>query len=281
LFSAMGSTMTEKPSNFYPSGPLDGAKKYGFVKGVSVHGLTLNEKNFLNANPAIQVFHGFGELRTQPKESLHVLLVSEGFAETSNAETWGRLCEVLAPGGNVRVKFPQGITSHEDASSRLLLGGFINSVVSSDLVGVAEKPTWKPTAALPLKKKTKANVWKLEETATEEVVDEDALLDENDCGGTMISTGVDAIPVKKKACKNCTCGLADAESADTGLPTVTDAELEKSLSGCGNCAKGDAFRCGGCPYLGTSSFTPGTKPEIVLKADGTKSLMLDVTSSEF
>jgi hypothetical protein len=271
--------MTSKPSSFFPSAPLDATKKYGFVKGVSVHGLTLEEKQFLNANQSVTVFHGVGELRAQAKESLDVLMVGEGLSETSNAEAWGKLCDVLAPGGNLRVKFPQGVTTHEEASSRLLLGGFINSVVAADLVGIAEKPTWKPSAALPLKKKNKANVWKLEEA--NEVVDEDALLDENDCGGTLSPVGIDAtIPVKKKACKNCSCGLADAETK-VDLPTVTNEELEKSVSGCGSCSKGDAFRCGGCPYLGTPAFTPGTKPQIVVKLDGTKSLMLDVTSNEF
>jgi len=269
----------EKPNAFFPTS-LDANKNYGFVKGVTVQGVTFGEKNFLNANPSIQVFHGFGEFKVQPKESIDVLLVGEGFSETSSAEVWGRLCDVLTPGGQLRVKFPQGITSHEDASSRLLLGGFINSVVTSDLAAAAEKPTWKPSAALPLKKRVKGNVWKLEETS--EVVDEEALLDENDCGGSLGAVGVDVIQVKKKACKNCTCGLADAESSTpSDIPTVTNEELEKSLAGCGNCAKGDAFRCGGCPYLGTPAFTPGTKPEVVVKLDGTKSLMLDVTSSEF
>ena len=98
--------------------------------------------------------------------------------------------------------------------------------------------------------------------------DEDEELPQpNDCGGKR----------KRRACKNCSCGLAEElageeeerqreeEAArrkqEEALKELEDASQTvpvKSLtSSCGSCSKGDAFRCSTCPFLGMPAFQPG------------------------
>ncbi|KAL3763228.1 hypothetical protein ACHAW5_005495 [Stephanodiscus triporus] len=77
----------------------------------------------------------------------------------------------------------------------------------------------------------------------------------DDCGG-------------RKACDNCSCGRAEREAASAGPgggrgDGTKEEEKKKKKGGethkseCGNCAKGDAFRCAGCPYLGRPAFKEG------------------------
>jgi hypothetical protein len=100
---------------------------------------------------------------------------------------------------------------------------------------------------------------------------------------------------RKKACKDCTCGLKDLEEKedenqrslqDTLLSSMAqsataeakkiedriaqnavklsadelaeiDFTVEGKTGGCSSCSLGDAFRCDGCPYMGLPPFKPG------------------------
>ena len=87
----------------------------------------------------------------------------------------------------------------------------------------------------------------------DEELDEDELLEEEDrakkeavmdCG---TSNGA-----KRKACKNCSCGLREMlENEEANAPPPP------AKSACGNCGLGDAFRCESCPHRGKPAFAPG------------------------
>ncbi|KNC86110.1 hypothetical protein SARC_01726 [Sphaeroforma arctica JP610] len=132
--------------------------------------------------------------------------------------------------------------------------------------------------ALNRKKKTpaaapsKPSVWTV--AATDfgddmDLVDEDDLLDDSDKvkpDAAALSSGcAPAEPgAKKRACKDCSCGLKEMEASGKD-------EFEAAPeSSCGSCYLGDAFRCGTCPYLGMPAFESGQKVALTtrqLKAD--------------
>lgn len=65
---------------------------------------------------------------------------------------------------------------------------------------------------------------------------------------------------KRRACKDCSCGLREM----IGDAEVDEADLPQQKSACGNCYKGDAFRCSSCPHRGKPAFKPGEGNKVVL-----------------
>lgn len=93
--------------------------------------------------------------------------------------------------------------------------------------------------------------------------DDDALVDED----TLLDNGLLSPPPDvdlesrqknaggddgRKPCDNCSCGRAELQKA-----AQKDVVVAATPSACGNCGKGDAFRCGGCPHLGKAAFKEG------------------------
>ncbi len=111
-------------------------------------------------------------------------------------------------------------------------------------------------------------------------IDENTLLSADDLVKPIIQPA-ECAPTdgkRRKACKDCTCGLREleeAEIANQGKPVtlqgdeLSEVDFTKSalgsknpVSSCGSCYLGDAFRCSGCPYLGMPAFKPGEKVQI-------------------
>ena len=87
--------------------------------------------------------------------------------------------------------------------------------------------------------------------ATRKAVDETSLLTEEDLAKPNLVEKEDCT-TKRRACKNCVCGRAEIEKQMIAEGKLLDDDVSAGppAGGCGNCAKGDAFRCAGCPYLG-------------------------------
>jgi hypothetical protein len=139
---------------------------------------------------------------------------------------------------------------------------------SSTPLSFAQKIKSKQQQQQPIQSAEK-KVWSLKlDTEDDDVdlIDEDDLLDEEDLKRPdQASLRVCGTTGKRKACKGCSCGLA--EELDSGNPKITKKSFTSS---CGSCYLGDAFRCASCPYLGMPAFKPGEKIQLSerqLKAD--------------
>ncbi|CAG8974214.1 hypothetical protein HYALB_00007377 [Hymenoscyphus albidus] len=122
-----------------------------------------------------------------------------------------------------------------------------------------------------------------EDDDDDELIDEDTLLTEEDLKrpAQIPPECVPRVGKRRRACKDCTCGLAqklqaeDAAkraSADEALKTLklgsddlaeVDFTIQGKVGSCGNCSLGDAFRCDGCPYIGMPAFKPGEEVRLL------------------
>ncbi|KAL4924839.1 Fe-S cluster assembly protein dre2 [Aspergillus undulatus] len=117
----------------------------------------------------------------------------------------------------------------------------------------------------------------------DELIDEDTLLSAEDLKRPIVPPP-ECQPKagkRRRACKDCTCGLAAQieaedkdrrETADQNLSVMKlesddlnelDFTVQGKTGSCGNCALGDAFRCDGCPFIGLPAFKPGQEVQIL------------------
>jgi len=189
----------------------------------------------------------------------------------------------MVPNGTVSLSVLTGYSSSDDISSSFLLAGLIlesekKMAGRHTFVGRAKKLEQKFKAASIFAKKDRSigeeekkdmegrvkidldmGVFGNDNNDDDDAVDEDDLLaqsslpsmpisasnaQEDDCGG-------------RKACDNCSCGRKEREEAAARGEVSQESLKQAPTSACGNCSKGDAFRCASCPYLGKPAFREG------------------------
>uniref|UniRef100_A0A1I7XA49 Anamorsin homolog n=1 Tax=Heterorhabditis bacteriophora TaxID=37862 RepID=A0A1I7XA49_HETBA len=142
-----------------------------------------------------------------------------------------------------------------DVLRKLRVAGFIQEI------GIEDGESIKATGIKPLFDgqcvvlNISPNNSKRVQLVDEDIVDEDSLLEPEDFKKPTkneLNAGCGDLGEgkKKRACKNCTCGLENQEEQDRMVQALPK-------SNCGNCALGDAFRCASCPYTGMPPFKPG------------------------
>lgn len=233
--------------------------------------------------------------------SVHVVLTeSEYRSLTPNHPRFlSQLLASLIPLGTLHLVNLASVAAPTLHSELILAGFHILSTPSDDQgILIAQKPAVSPSATVPLKstvprlvplrKKAdpakKKALWALMAPAdlnnshVDDKIDPESLLTEADKTRPVPTCEpVDSrAPRRKRACKGCTCGLAELEEEErkTGKVVLLDGsqngetmvvsrsekerlldaakKAPKATSSCGNCFLGDAFRCASCPYLGMS-----------------------------
>jgi hypothetical protein len=212
-------------------------------------------------------------------------------------QLFGFIAESLAPSAELRV---EGVPPNSNIAGILTSNGLsVASESGSDSNITATKSASPPTAAsdglppqsiaLPKRnsaKSQKAAIWSFTSPSTP-TIDPSSLLQASDLARPVptcepVTSGV---PKRKKACKGCTCGLAELEaeeakkskvvmlsgqvdgeavvvSQDEKLRLLEAAKMaSKATSSCGSCFLGDAFRCASCPYLGGYHSFSLTQPD--------------------
>ncbi|XP_055890486.1 anamorsin homolog isoform X2 [Biomphalaria glabrata] len=220
-------------------------------------------------------------LKPQGKLYIQELCLPLDTQAETGIKTKEKFISLLKLAGFVNISQPREVSLDDD--EKLELKQKFESQTESVIIRLeAQKPSYEVGSSSQLKLAFKskpaakvddkvAKVWALNSSDllddNVDLVNQDDLLDENDLkkpDPASLKFDCGSGPAKKKACKNCTCGLAEELEKEKQPVTTT------KTSACGNCYLGDAFRCASCPYLGMPAFKPGEKIQLTnqqLKAD--------------
>jgi len=201
-------------------------------------------------------------LRTE-KEVASALLIS-GFTSTTFQNTQGSSSVASFPALNGSADVQTEIATFEIRSVKpnWEFGASAALSLPKSSKPVSAAPVWSLSAddtideTVPVAKPVSAgSTWKLD-ADDGDLIEDDALLEKEDLAkpDKVFDCGTSASG-KKKACKDCSCGLAEELEAGQEVKKKTP----EQASSCGSCYLGDAFRCASCPYLGLPAFKPGEK----------------------
>jgi hypothetical protein len=194
------------------------------------------------------------------------------------------ILNILKPNGKMLIE--SCIPSREDGQvlcTDLQLQGFVDTMIAKDPDSgerfvTCSKPNWETgeVASIKIPQKASPTAWKMgaDDLAEDDLVDEDELLNDNLEITVGAGCGIDPVTGKrigkKKACKNCSCGLKELEQEEMKSgQTYRNVEISAPInSSCGSCYKGDAFRCATCPFLGKPAFEPTDENKRVMLSMG-------------
>lgn len=247
---------------------------------------------------------------------IHVSLAASDYSELlprMKTTLLPQLLESLAPLGTLQVSSANlDAAIAENIRSELVAVGFeiLTNKSNEDGILIAQRPVYAPSAngdkaapasgAVPLRRRpmdaarrsSKKAIWALSSNGgspasssgtASPIIDADSLLTPEDRAKPIPACeprAASSATKRRRACKNCTCGLAEEEEAEAEAAAANravvlldgDAAVEvplsererllkaaekapKATSSCGSCFMGDAFRCSGCPYIGDYHFS--------------------------
>ncbi|XP_044755591.1 anamorsin homolog [Coccinella septempunctata] len=207
-----------------------------------------------SSSVVIKTQKNLGDINDESKDLIYVYYPRRNLTN----ELASQLINISKPGSKLVIQ-----SEPSELEFLLKVNGFINLNQENGSITTCEKPTYQLGSSAKIDLKKSPAIWKIDdEDDNEELIDSDELLDENDLQRPDPTTlKVCGTTGKRKACKNCSCGLAEELAAEVKSGNVVDSS-DAPKSSCGNCYLGDAFRCASCPYLGMPAFKPGEKIQL-------------------